>query len=145
MNSYSFRCLENFQFLVHWTYNPGTTTIPFEVPLTSKSSRPLYDSYHGVFISIQYISKVELRRGMLGKPVVKQMEFIVEGLSNLYDIFCGVVENSWYALCRGREVLNEDWGRGKGCLSGKFFAEFVRFVISRIVYSMIWYQTEYLH
>jgi len=57
----------------------GTTTIPFEVPLTSKSSRPLYDSYHGVFISIQYISKVELRRGMLGKPVVKQMEFIVEG------------------------------------------------------------------
>jgi len=57
----------------------GVTTIPFEFPLTSsKSTKQLYDSYHGVFISIQYTLRAELRRGILNKPVIRQLEFIVE-------------------------------------------------------------------
>ncbi|KAL5253921.1 hypothetical protein ACHWQZ_G013623 [Mnemiopsis leidyi] len=57
----------------------GVTTIPFEFPLKAKSTRPLYDSYHGVFISVQYTLHAELRRGILNKPLLKSLEFIVEG------------------------------------------------------------------
>ncbi|XP_063681068.1 vacuolar protein sorting-associated protein 26C-like [Bolinopsis microptera] len=57
----------------------GVTTIPFEFPLKSKSNKPLYDSYHGVFISVQYTLHAELRRGILNKPILKNLEFIMEG------------------------------------------------------------------
>lgn len=56
----------------------GITTIPFEFPLSQKSARPLYDTYHGVFISSQYHIRADMKRGILNKPAVKQLEFIVE-------------------------------------------------------------------
>ena len=31
----------------------GKTEIPFELPLKSKSNKPLYETYHGVFVNIQ--------------------------------------------------------------------------------------------
>lgn len=60
-------------------FSGGVTDIPFEFPLITKANRTLYDTYHGVFISIQYTLKAELKRGMLNKSLVKQLEFIVEG------------------------------------------------------------------
>ena len=86
--------------------NPlGVTTIPFEFPLKAKSTRPLYDSYHGVFISVQYTLHAELRRGILNKPLLKSLEFIMEGLF----IFLSV--SYWFSFLtmlwkNGAEFLN---------------------------------------
>ena len=47
----------------------------------------LYETYHGVFINIQYFLKVEMKRGLLAKDVEKSCEFIVEySVSNLNRI-----------------------------------------------------------
>ena len=34
----------------------GKTELPFEIPLKPKGSKPLYETYHGVFVNIQVIS-----------------------------------------------------------------------------------------
>ena len=31
----------------------GKTEIPFEIPLKPKGNKPLYETYHGVFVNIQ--------------------------------------------------------------------------------------------
>jgi len=56
----------------------GKTEIPFEMPLRPKTNRCLYETYHGVFITIQYLIKCEVKRPMLNKDLQKVVEFIVE-------------------------------------------------------------------
>jgi hypothetical protein len=56
----------------------GKTEIPFEFPLRARSSKPLYETYHGVFVSIQYTLKCEIKRSFLAKDLVKTAEFFVE-------------------------------------------------------------------
>lgn len=56
----------------------GTTEIPFACTLQSHGTRSLYETYHGVFINIQYFVKVEMKRGLLLKDMEKSCEFIVE-------------------------------------------------------------------
>ncbi|KAL3886778.1 hypothetical protein ACJMK2_026751 [Sinanodonta woodiana] len=56
----------------------GKTEIPFEVPLKAKGNKVLYETYHGVFVNIQYQIKVEMKRSMLNKDLSKTCEFIVE-------------------------------------------------------------------
>lgn len=56
----------------------GVTEIPFEIPLSPRQNRVLYETYHGVFINIQYSLKCELRRSFLSKDIIKVVEFIVE-------------------------------------------------------------------
>ncbi|XP_052806911.1 vacuolar protein sorting-associated protein 26C-like [Mya arenaria] len=56
----------------------GKTEIPFEVPLKAKSNKSLYETYHGVFVNIQYQIKVDMKRSLLNKDLNKQLEFIVE-------------------------------------------------------------------
>lgn len=58
----------------------GKTEIPFEVPLKPKSTmnKQLYETYHGVFVNIQYLVKVDMKRSLLNKDLTKQVEFIVE-------------------------------------------------------------------
>lgn len=31
----------------------GKTELPFEIPLKPKGNKPLYETYHGVFVNIQ--------------------------------------------------------------------------------------------
>lgn len=31
----------------------GMTELPFEIPLKPKGNKPLYETYHGVFVNIQ--------------------------------------------------------------------------------------------
>ncbi len=51
------------------------TEIPFEIPLKAKQiAKHLYETYHGVFINIQYLIRVEMKRSFLNKDVSKQME-----------------------------------------------------------------------
>lgn len=56
----------------------GVTQVPFEVALSARHSRPLYETYHGLYVSVQYTVTCELRRGVLAKDVCAQMEFMVE-------------------------------------------------------------------
>ncbi|XP_065201674.1 vacuolar protein sorting-associated protein 26C [Planococcus citri] len=56
----------------------GTTEIPFEIPLIPRQHQNILETYHGVFINIQYNLKCELKRSFLSKDVIKNMEFIVE-------------------------------------------------------------------
>jgi len=51
----------------------------FELPLRPRTNRTLYETYHGVFINIQYSLKVEIKRSFLvGTTISKTTEFIVE-------------------------------------------------------------------
>jgi len=56
----------------------GKTEIPFEFPLRARSSKALFETYHGVFVSIQYTLKCEIKRSFLAKDLVKTAEFFVE-------------------------------------------------------------------
>uniref|UniRef100_A0A8D9A9J7 Vacuolar protein sorting-associated protein 26C n=1 Tax=Cacopsylla melanoneura TaxID=428564 RepID=A0A8D9A9J7_9HEMI len=59
----------------------GTTQIPFEAPLRPKPNRSLYETYHGVFINVQYNLRCELKRShfnILSKDLQKINEFIIE-------------------------------------------------------------------
>ncbi|KAB0401212.1 hypothetical protein E2I00_018560 [Balaenoptera physalus] len=55
----------------------GKTEIPFEFPLHVKGNRVLYETYHGVFVNIQYTLRCDMRRSLLAKDLTKTCEFIV--------------------------------------------------------------------
>lgn len=58
----------------------GVTEFEFEFPLNCiKEPRTLYETYHGVFVNILYMLKVEIRRNfLLSKTVTKQQQFIIQ-------------------------------------------------------------------
>lgn len=56
----------------------GKTEIAFEFPLRAKANRTLFETYHGVFIMVQYVLKADLRRGMLNRDAERTCEFVVE-------------------------------------------------------------------
>ena len=56
----------------------GVTEIPFELPLRAKPNKTLYETYHGVFVNVQYTIVVEMKRSFLSKGLQKEVEFIVE-------------------------------------------------------------------
>lgn len=56
----------------------GTTEIPFRFALKAqRADRPLYETYHGVFVNINYVLKCEVKRSFLAKSVTKVQEFII--------------------------------------------------------------------
>ncbi|XP_069677159.1 vacuolar protein sorting-associated protein 26C isoform X1 [Periplaneta americana] len=56
----------------------GKTEIPFEFPLIPRANKTLYETYHGVFVNIQYLLRCEMKRSFLAKDLIKVAEFIVE-------------------------------------------------------------------
>ncbi|CAF1267090.1 unnamed protein product [Adineta ricciae] len=54
------------------------TEIPFQIQLKGKPNKPLYETYHGVFVNIQYFLRVDVKRTFLSKDMTKQIEFNVE-------------------------------------------------------------------
>lgn len=56
----------------------GVTEIPFELPLRAKPGKTMYETYHGVFVNVQYTLMVELKRAFLSKDLQKETEFVVE-------------------------------------------------------------------
>lgn len=57
----------------------GITEIPFEFQLISfKDSKDLYENYHGVFVSITYGLKCDLKRSFLAKDVQKLQQFFIQ-------------------------------------------------------------------
>ena len=56
----------------------GRHEFEFELPLQPLPGEKLHESYHGVFVNLQYVITVEVRRGMLNKNIKRSIEFIVE-------------------------------------------------------------------
>ncbi|XP_077597152.1 vacuolar protein sorting-associated protein 26C [Stigmatopora nigra] len=55
----------------------GKTEVPFEFPLNAKANKTLYETYHGVFVNIQYSLRCDLKRSLLAKDLSRNCEFIV--------------------------------------------------------------------
>ncbi|XP_044516694.1 vacuolar protein sorting-associated protein 26C-like isoform X3 [Gracilinanus agilis] len=55
----------------------GKTEISFEFPLHVKGNKVLYETYHGVFVNIQYTLWCDLKRSLLTKDLTKICEFII--------------------------------------------------------------------
>ncbi|XP_042354654.1 vacuolar protein sorting-associated protein 26C isoform X2 [Plectropomus leopardus] len=55
----------------------GKTEIPFEFPLITKGNKVLYETYHGVFVNIQYTLRCDMKRSLLAKDLSRNCEFIV--------------------------------------------------------------------
>ncbi|XP_015607610.1 Down syndrome critical region protein 3 homolog [Cephus cinctus] len=60
----------------------GRIEIPFELPLKPRGSKSLYQTYHGVFVNVQYLIRCDIKRSFLAKDVSKSLEFIVEDKPN---------------------------------------------------------------
>ncbi|XP_017275399.1 vacuolar protein sorting-associated protein 26C [Kryptolebias marmoratus] len=58
----------------------GKTEMPFEFPLHTKGNKVLYETYHGVFVNIQYTLRCDLKRSLLAKDLSRSCEFIVHSL-----------------------------------------------------------------
>eukprot|EP01108_Squamamoeba_japonica_P001290 TRINITY_DN1528_c0_g1_i3.p1 TRINITY_DN1528_c0_g1~~TRINITY_DN1528_c0_g1_i3.p1 ORF type:complete len:235 (+),score=47.34 TRINITY_DN1528_c0_g1_i3:172-876(+) len=56
----------------------GTHELPFEFKLEPLPGQSLYETYHGVFVNIQYALTADMPRGMLAKNLSANLEFIVE-------------------------------------------------------------------
>jgi len=59
-------------------FEDGATEIPFEFKLEALTGQSLYETYHGVFVNIQYLLKADMPRPLLAKNLQKSLEFIVE-------------------------------------------------------------------
>jgi len=57
---------------------PGTHKFPFQFKLRASQGMQLYDTYHGVYINVQYTINAVMKRGMMQKELSKDMEFYVE-------------------------------------------------------------------
>ncbi|ETO25717.1 hypothetical protein RFI_11421 [Reticulomyxa filosa] len=54
----------------------GDTELPFEFELKPKKNMKLHETYHGVYIDVQYVITVEMVRGFPNKNIKKSIEFI---------------------------------------------------------------------
>jgi len=56
----------------------GKTEIPFELMLKPSTNKNLFETYHGVFINVQYSIKCDMKRSLLNKDLQSSCEFIIE-------------------------------------------------------------------
>eukprot|EP00034_Subulatomonas_tetraspora_P000216 GABW01000309.1.p1 GENE.GABW01000309.1~~GABW01000309.1.p1 ORF type:complete len:146 (-),score=25.85 GABW01000309.1:3-440(-) len=59
-------------------FDGGMYEIPFELPLKPLKDQGLHETYHGVFIAIEYRLTAEVTRGALSKTLSNSIEFFVE-------------------------------------------------------------------
>jgi len=62
----------------------GGIEIPFEFKLEPIAGQTLYETYHGVFVNIQYWIQCDMLRPLLAKNLQKKLEFIVETEVSLF-------------------------------------------------------------
>jgi len=56
----------------------GRHNFDFDFEIQPLEGEKLLESYHGVYINVQYVITVEVRRGMLAKNIKRSVEFILE-------------------------------------------------------------------
>jgi hypothetical protein len=70
--------LQTAQIAAPGKLKAGTSELPFEFKLEALPGQTLYETYHGVFVNIQYQLSVDMPRGMLAKNLTASLEFLVE-------------------------------------------------------------------
>lgn len=68
----------NLELVKPGKFPNGTTEVPFELPLKGKGGKQLYETYHGVFVSIMYNMRCDMKRSLLNRDIQKIVEFVVE-------------------------------------------------------------------
>jgi hypothetical protein len=63
----------------------GVTEIPFEFDLNQATRTPLYESYHGVYLSVRYKIHAEMKMGLFSRDVKKFLEFVVHNPGQGYE------------------------------------------------------------
>lgn len=58
--------------------NAGLTEVKFEFRLKAAKEPKLYETYHGVFVNINYLVKCELKRSFLAKSIQKSQQFVIQ-------------------------------------------------------------------
>jgi len=56
----------------------GTVEYPFQFVLQPLEGQELFETYHGVYVNIQYTITSELKGGFFGKNLTADTEFLVE-------------------------------------------------------------------
>lgn len=56
----------------------GMNEIDFEFPMKSKGADKMYETYHGVFVSITYFVRCELKRKFLAKDCQAKVQFFMQ-------------------------------------------------------------------
>jgi hypothetical protein len=69
---------QSFQATGPGKFPDGATEIPFEFTIKPTQGQQLYESYHGVFVSIVYIIQAVCDRGVMKKSIMKEIEFLME-------------------------------------------------------------------
>jgi hypothetical protein len=60
------------------TFDAGVFEIPFEFIIEPIPGEKLVESYHGVYVNVQYTVSVELKRsGMFARPLTADVELLV--------------------------------------------------------------------
>ncbi|KAG4068994.1 hypothetical protein HA402_008305 [Bradysia odoriphaga] len=58
--------------------NAGLTEVRFEFRLKAAKEPKLYETYHGVFVNVNYLLKCELKRSFLAKSIQKSQQFVIQ-------------------------------------------------------------------
>lgn len=57
----------------------GISELAFEFPLAcTKEPKKLYETYHGIFINVNYVIKCDVKRSFLAKSVQKVQQFVIQ-------------------------------------------------------------------
>eukprot|EP01121_Diplochlamys_sp_Union-15-3_P015908 TRINITY_DN5324_c0_g1_i1.p1 TRINITY_DN5324_c0_g1~~TRINITY_DN5324_c0_g1_i1.p1 ORF type:complete len:307 (-),score=47.86 TRINITY_DN5324_c0_g1_i1:62-982(-) len=56
----------------------GNNEFPFEFKLEPLEGQQLFETYHGVYVNIQYLLKADMVRPLFGKNLTKNLEFVIE-------------------------------------------------------------------
>mmetsp|Transcript_419 Transcript_419/g.697 ORF Transcript_419/g.697 Transcript_419/m.697 type:complete len:313 (+) Transcript_419:263-1201(+) len=67
------------------SFKYGKHTYPFSFKLQAVEGMQLFDTYHGVYINVQYEISTLMKRGMMKKDLSKSMEFYVEVYSEVQE------------------------------------------------------------
>ena len=69
---------EDFTVLESGKMQQGVTKVPFEFKVKGIKENALLETYHGAYISINYVVKVTVERGVMKRGLSKEIEFIIE-------------------------------------------------------------------
>lgn len=56
----------------------GVTKVPFSFKVKGIKENALLETYHGAYISVNYVVKVTVERGVMKRGLMKELEIIVE-------------------------------------------------------------------
>ncbi|GMI03803.1 hypothetical protein TrVE_jg5441 [Triparma verrucosa] len=56
----------------------GVTKVPFSFIVKGQKENALLETYHGAYVSVNYVVKVQVERGMRKRSLSKEIEFIIE-------------------------------------------------------------------